>query len=155
MPSALFVIPGLSAIAMTTKNEKGQRGFAVPLVALVAFSITILGSVFLSDPSFLSKGLAFREHWVLGTTDLLPIIGSLALAGITALAIFRTQQWRWAFFLIPLFAPILFASPSAAWKIAALSLPICATSLSLLSEDFSIQRTTLVAAALGSAWLVL
>lgn len=155
MPSSIFVVPGISAIAFTTKNENGQRGFAVLLIALVAFSVTILGSVFFSDPSFLSRGLALREVWVLSINDLLPIIGAIALAAITGVGIFRTKQWRWSFFIIPLFAPILFASPVDAWKIAALSLPICATSLALVSEDFSFQRTTIVAAALGSAWLVL
>ncbi len=155
MPATVFVIPGISAIAFTTKNESGQRGFAVPLVGLAAFSITILGSVFFSDPSFLSRGLALREVWILSMNDLLPIIGAVALAAITGVGIFRTKQWRWAFFMIPLFAPILFASPADAWKIAALSLPICATSLALITEDYAFQRTTVVAAALGSAWLVL
>ncbi len=155
MPATIFAIPGITAIAFTTKNEYGQRGYLVPLVGLAAFAVTILGSVFFSDPSFLSRGLAVREVWILSLSDLLPIVGAIALAAITGVGIFRTKQWRWSFFMIPLFAPILFASPAEAWKIAALSLPICATSLSLISEDFSFQRTTIVAAALGSAWLVL
>lgn len=155
MPESIFIIPGLAAISFTTKNEYGQRGYYIPLVGLIGFILTILGSIFWSDPSFISEGLHLRRQFFLSFFDLLPVVGAVTLSAITGVAMYRTQQWRWAFFIIPLFAPIFFSSPNDAWKIAALSLPVCASALSLLSEDFAFQRATLVAAALGSAWIAL